>query len=290
MVAIVTPMVAGVQPDTGLDSQALEKLLEFHIGQGTDAIVAVGTTGESATLTEKEHCHVIKQVVDIVNGRIPVIAGTGANSTIEAISLTACAKEAGADACLLVTPYYNKPTQEGLYQHYKTVAETVAVPQILYNVPGRTACDMLPETIIRLSKIDNIIGVKEATADLSRIKLIREGAAEDFLLLSGDDETTKDFVLGGGDGVISVTANVAPKAMHDMCKLAAQGDKEGAEKIDATLTGLHKELFIESNPIPVKWAVHKLGYIQAGIRLPLTWLSKSAESRVSNAMQQAGVI
>ncbi len=290
MVAIVTPMLAGVRPDTAVDNQALENLLEFHIEQGTDAIVAVGTTGESATLTEKEHCDVIKQMVDIVNGRIPIIAGTGANSTIEAISLTKCAKEVGADACLLVTPYYNKPTQEGLYLHYKAVAEAVDIPQILYNVPGRTACDMLPETIVRLASIKNIIGVKEATADLTRVKPIRDGAGADFLLLTGDDETTKDFILEGGDGVISVTANIAPKAMHEMCQLALSGDAEGATAIDKTLNGLHKELFIESNPIPVKWALHKLGFIQAGIRLPMTWMSESAEPKLLDAMKQAGVI
>lgn len=290
MVAVVTPMQAGVRPDTELDHLALEKLLEFHIDQGTDAIVSVGTTGESATLTEKEHCAVIREMVEIVNGRIPVIAGTGANSTLEAIALTECAKKAGADACLLVTPYYNKPTQEGLYQHYKAVAEAVDIPQILYNVPGRTACDMLPETIIRLAPVENIIGVKEATADISRVKQIREGTSDDFLLLSGDDETTKDFILEGGDGTISVTANVAPKAMHEMCALALKGDAEAAGKIDETLSGLHKKLFVESNPIPVKWAVHKLGLIQKGIRLPLTWMSESAEPELLNAMKQAGVI
>jgi 4-hydroxy-tetrahydrodipicolinate synthase len=290
MVAIVTPMQAGVRPDTELDHQALEKLLEFHIEQGTDAIVSVGTTGESATLTEKEHCAVIKETVEIVNGRIPVIAGTGANSTIEAIALTTCAKKVGADACLLVTPYYNKPTQEGLYQHYKAVAGAVDIPQILYNVPGRTACDMLPETVIRLASIKNIIGVKEATADLTRVKQIREDTSDDFLLLSGDDETTKDFILEGGDGTISVTANVAPKAMYEMCALALKGDAEGATKIDKTLIGLHQKLFIESNPIPVKWAVHKLGLIQAGIRLPMTWMSESIEPELLNAMKQAGVI
>lgn len=290
MVAVVTPMQAGVRPDTEVDHQALEKLLEFHIEQGSDAIVSVGTTGESATLMEKEHCAVVKEMVEIVNGRIPVIAGTGANSTLEAIALTKSAKDVGADACLLVTPYYNKPTQEGLYQHYKAVAEAVDIPQILYNVPGRTACDMLPETIIRLSSVENIIGVKEATADLSRVKVIREGTSDDFLIVSGDDETTKDFILEGGDGTISVTANVAPKAMHEMCALALKGDVEGATKIDETLIGLHKELFVESNPIPVKWAVHKLGLIQAGIRLPMTWMSESAEPALLNAMKQAGVI
>lgn len=290
MVAVVTPMQRGVLPDTGLDYQALEKLLEFHIEQGTDAIVSVGTTGESATLTEKEHGEVIAKTVEIVNGRIPVIAGTGANSTIEAISLTQCAKNVGADACLLVTPYYNKPTQEGLYQHYKTVAEKVDIPQILYNVPGRTACDMLPETVIRLSKIENIVGVKEATADLSRVEVIRDGVNDDFVLLSGDDETVKDFILQGGHGTISVTANVAPKAMHEMCALAAKGDVEGATKIDDTLIGLHKKLFIESNPIPVKWALHKMGFIQAGIRLPMTWMFESAESELLDAMKLAGVL
>ena len=290
MVAVVTPMQAGVRANTELDHQALEKLLEFHIEQGTDAIVSVGTTGESATLTEKEHCEVIAKTVEIVNGRIPVIAGTGANSTIEAISLTQCAKKVGADACLLVTPYYNKPTQEGLYQHYKAVAEAVDIPQILYNVPGRTACDMLPETVIRLSKVENIIGVKEATADLSRIEVIRNGVNDDFVLLSGDDETVKDFILQGGHGTISVTANVAPKAMHEMCILAAKGDVEGATKIDETLIGLHKKLFIESNPIPVKWAMHKMGFIQAGIRLPMTWMSESAEAELLDAMKLAGVL
>ena len=290
MVAIVTPMLTGVGADTKIDSQALENLLEFHIEQGTDAIVAVGTTGESATLTEEEHCIVIKQMVDIVNGRIPVIAGTGANSTIEAISLTKCAKKVGADACLLVTPYYNKPTQEGLYLHYRAVAEAVDIPQILYNVPSRTACDMLPDTIIRLAAIKNIIGVKEATADLARVKQIRDGAGADFLLLTGDDETTKDFILKGGDGVISVTANVAPKAMHEMCMLALCGDIDGATNIDNMLKGLHKELFVESNPIPVKWVLHKLGFIQAGIRLPMTWMTESAELKLLDAMKQAGVI
>jgi 4-hydroxy-tetrahydrodipicolinate synthase len=290
MVAVVTPMQEGVRSDTELDYQALEKLLEFHIEQGTDAIVAVGTTGESATLTEKEHCEVIAKTVEIVNGRIPVVAGTGANSTIEAISLTQCAKKVGADACLLVTPYYNKPTQEGLYQHYKAVAETVDIPQILYNVPGRTACDMLPETVIRLSKVENIVGVKEATADLSRVKVIRDSVNDDFVLLSGDDETVKDFILQGGHGTISVTANVAPKAMHEMCALAAKGDAEGATKIDETLIGLHKKLFIESNPIPVKWAVHKMGFIQAGIRLPMTWMSESVEAELLDAMRLAGVL
>lgn len=290
MVAIVTPMQSGISANTALDQDALARLIEFHIENNTDAIVAVGTTGESATLDEKEHCDVIRQVVEFVNGRIPVIAGTGANSTSEAITLTRCARDAGADACLLVTPYYNKPTQEGLYLHHKTVAESVSIPQILYNVPGRTACDMLPETVGRLSRVENIIGIKEATADLDRVKILRELCGDQFLLVSGDDLTTKDFILLGGNGVISVTANVAPKAMHDMCVAAINGDEETAGRIDKTLEGLHKKLFIESNPIPVKWALHKMGLIQNGIRLPLTWLSESAEQELINAMQQAKII
>lgn len=290
MVAIVTPMQSGVAADTALDQDAMARLVEYHIENNTDAIVAVGTTGESATLDEKEHCQVIRQVVEMVNGRIPVIAGTGANSTIEAITLTRCAREAGADACLLVTPYYNKPTQEGLYLHHKTVAETVSIPQILYNVPGRTACDMLPETVGRLSKVDNIIGIKEATADLDRVNKIRDLCGDRFMIVSGDDFTTRDFILRGGNGVISVTANVAPKAMHDMCIAALNGDEETASRIDKTLAGLHKNLFIESNPIPVKWALHRMGLIQDGIRLPLTWLSESAEPELIKAMQQANII
>lgn len=290
MVAIVTPMKSGIAPDTALDFEAMERLVEFHVGNGTDAIVAVGTTGESATLDEKEHCEVIRRMVEMVRGRIPVIAGTGANSTTEAIRLTRCAKEARADACLLVTPYYNKPTQEGLYLHYQAVAEAVAIPQILYNVPGRTACDMQPETIGRLARVQHIIGVKEATGDLDRIGRIRDLCGTDFLLVSGDDATTREFILRGGDGVISVTANVAPRAMHDMCMLAKGGDAGKAAVIDNTLTGLHKNLFIESNPIPVKWALHRMGFIQDGIRLPLTWLSAQAQGPLLQAMQQAQLI
>ena len=290
MVAVATPMQKGNAPETPLDRESLAGLVEFHIEQKADAIVAVGTTGESATLNNEEHCEVIRQVVEFVNGRIPVIAGTGANSTTEAIYLTQCAKDAGADACLLVTPYYNKPTQEGLYLHYKVVAEAVSIPQILYNVPSRTACDMLPETIGRLSKVDNIIGIKEATADLSRIEIIRSLCGDEFLLVSGDDATAKEFILQGGDGVISVTANVAPREMHDMVDLAKKGDREAAGKIDKALTGLHEHLFIESNPIPVKWALHKMGLIQEGIRLPLTWLTESSKDTLTNAMKQAYII
>ncbi len=290
MVALVTPMKSGIAPDSELDREALARLVEFHVENGTDAIVAMGTTGESATLPEAEHCDVIRQVVELVAGRVPVIAGTGANSTIEAINLTLCAKKAGANACLLVTPYYNNPTQEGLYLHHKTVAEAVDIPQILYNVPGRTACDMLPETIGRLSSLENIIGVKEATAELDRIDQIHELCDDDFLLLSGDDETGCDFMLMGGDGVISVTANVAPRAMHDLCVKAIAGERAAAEEIDKRLLGLHQSLFLEANPIPVKWAVARLGLIEEGMRLPMTWMSKQYESQLENAMQQAGVL
>ena len=290
MVALVTPMKSGIAADTELDREALAHIVEFHIDNGTDAIVAMGTTGESATLTEAEHCDVIRQVVELVHGRVPVIAGTGANSTLEAISLTRCAKQVGADACLLVTPYYNKPTQEGLFLHHKAVAEAVAIPQILYNVPGRTACDMLPETVGRLAKLGNIIGIKEATAELERIDKIRDLCADDFLLFSGDDETACEFMLQGGKGVISVTANVAPKAMHDMCVQAIAHQRVAAELIDKSLLGLHQGLFVEANPIPVKWAVARLGLIEKGIRLPMTWMSTQYESQLENAMQQAGIL
>ena len=290
LVAVVTPMKRGVEPDTPLDREGLERLLEYHVENKSDAIVAVGTTGESATLTPKEHCDLIKQIVGIVNKRVPVIAGTGANSTIEAVELTSCAKEAGADACLLVTPYYNKPTQEGLYEHFKVVAASVSIPQILYNVPGRTACDLLPETVSRLAQLDNIIGIKEATGEVARVEKIRESCGDDFLLLSGDDETACDFMLRGGDGVISVTANAAPAAMHEMCRLATTGAADAAKAIDARLMGLHQSLFLESNPIPVKWAVHRLGLIEDGIRLPMTWLSTGLHAKVETAMQQAEVL
>jgi len=290
IVALITPMKGGVSPDSELDWKALERLIEFHIENHTDAIVSMGTTGESATLSEKEHCKVIRRTVEIVNRRVPVIGGTGANSTTEAISLTRCAREAGADACLLVTPYYNKPTQEGLYLHFKAVAEAVPIPQILYNVPARTACDMLPETIARLSRVPHIIGIKEATGDLARIDRIRDNSKQGFNLLSGDDETAREFMLRGGQGVISVTANVAPEAMHRMCKFAVSGDRARAEEFDATLAGLHKKLFVEANPIPVKWSVYRLGLIEEGVRLPLTWLSGQYHTDVETAMRKAGVI
>jgi 4-hydroxy-tetrahydrodipicolinate synthase len=287
IVALVTPMV----PDTlDVDWEALERLVEWHIDQQTHALVAVGTTGESATLSVEEHSRVIKFMVDISQGRIPVIAGTGANCTREAIELTEAAKKAGADACLLVTPYYNKPTQEGLYQHYKAIAEAVDIDQILYNVPSRTACDMLPETALRLSEISNIVGIKEATGDLDRAAWLIDNSPKDFAIYSGDDHTARELMLLGGHGDISVTANVAPKEMSRMCEAAINGDAEQALEIDKQLLGLHDAMFVESNPIPVKWAVSQLGLINDAIRLPLTQLSKANQVKVLQALKSASVI
>ncbi|TCK17416.1 dihydrodipicolinate synthase [Thiogranum longum] len=285
MVALVTPM----REDGAIDEDSLEGLVEFHVAAGTDAIVAVGTTGESATINEKEHCALLRRIVAMVAGRIPVIAGTGANSTQEAIDLTRCGMEAGADACLLVVPYYNKPTQEGLYQHYMAIARAVPIPQILYNVPGRTVCDMLPETVERLAPVANIVGIKEATGDLQRGREILERCGDRLDLYSGDDATAMELILLGARGDISVTANVAPKAMHDMCAAALAGDRETAEKIDSTLRALHRDLFIESSPIPVKWALHEMGMIPPGLRLPMTPLSPECYQPVREALRQAGV-
>lgn len=284
MVALVTPMHA----DNSLDWDSLHKLVDWHLEQGTHAIVAVGTTGESATLNVEEHLAVIKKIVDQVNGRIPVIAGTGANSTSEAVELTQAAKSAGADACLLVTPYYNKPTQEGLFLHHQFVAKAVAIPQYLYNVPGRTGVDMKPETALRLAKVPNIVGIKEATGDLERAKLLIQQAPESFAIISGDDATAVDLILLGGKGDISVTANVVPAAIARMCELALAGEAEAARAINKRLLPLHDAMFVESNPIPVKWAVERLGLIQAGIRLPLTRLSEQYHQQVKTAMQEAG--
>lgn len=286
MVALVTPMDAQGR----LDWDSLSKLVDFHLQEGTNAIVAVGTTGESATLSVSEHIEVIRRVVDQVAGRIPVIAGTGANSTTEAVELTTNAKTAGADACLLVTPYYNKPTQEGLYQHFKHIAEAVAIPQILYNVPGRTACDMLAATVGRLAKVPNIIGIKEATGDMQRAKDILALVDSDFLLLSGDDPTAVELMLLGGKGNISVTANVAPRAMADLCAAALRGEAELARAINDKLMPLHKNLFLEANPIPVKWALHEMGLMPEGIRLPLTWLSDTCHEPLRQALRQSGVL
>lgn len=286
IVALVTPMTGS----GAVDTESLQKLVEFHIDQGTDALVAVGTTGESATLDDEEHCDVIRLTIQYARGRLPVIAGTGSNSTTEAINLTSKAKELGADACLIVTPYYNKPTQEGLYLHYKAISEAVGIPQILYNVPGRTACDMLPETVGHLAKLPNIAGVKEATGDLSRIKIIRDLCGPGFPIYSGDDATSRECCLLGGNGAITVTGNVAPKLMHEMIMAAINGDAETALAIDEKLMGLHKQLFIQANPIPVKWAVAAMGLMDKGIRLPLTWLSPECHDAVRQAMKQAGVI
>jgi 4-hydroxy-tetrahydrodipicolinate synthase len=286
IVALVTPM----EEDGSVDVASLRSLVDFHIEQGTDGIVAVGTTGESATLDPEEHCEVIRLVIEQVRGRVPVIAGTGANSTAEAIALTREAKAKGADACLLVTPYYNKPTQQGLYLHHKAVAEAVDIPQILYNVPGRTGCDMSPATAARISYIPNIIGIKEATGKLERLPEILAAAKPGFLLYSGDDATGTEFCLRGGHGVISVTANVAPRLMHEMIAAALAGDRATAEAIDAKLAALHRDLFIESNPIPVKWAMSAMGLAKQGIRLPLTWLSDEYHETVRAAMIQAEVL
>ncbi len=286
IVALVTPM----REDGSLDEESLRRLVDWHVEQGTDGIVAVGTTGECPTLDENEHCQVIARVVEFAAGRLPVIAGTGSNSTKEAISLTRRAKEVGADASLLVSPYYNKPTQEGLYLHHKLIAEEVDIPQILYNVPGRTVCDLLPETAARLSKIDNIVGIKEATGDLARVTRIKQLCGEDFAIYSGDDATARELLLLGGDGVISVTANVVPALMRRMCAAALAGDRAEAERLDANMAALHRDLFLEANPIPVKWAMGELGRISKGIRLPLTWLSHQHHEAVRQAMRKAGAI
>jgi 4-hydroxy-tetrahydrodipicolinate synthase len=286
IVALITPM----REDGRVDDEALGRLVDWHVAEGTAAIVSVGTTGESATLDEDEHCAVIRRTVGLAAGRIPVIAGTGANATTEAIQLTRCAKDVGADAALLVTPYYNKPTQEGLYLHHKAIAEAVDIPQILYNVPGRTACDLLPETAGRLSQVPNIVGLKDATGDLARLPRLRALCGAGFALYSGDDATGCEFILRGGDGVISVTNNVAPRLMAQMCAAALAGDRGAAMEINARLDPLHHELFVQSSPIPVKWAMAELGFAQKGIRLPLTWLTEDLQPRVREAMRHAGLV
>lgn len=287
MVALATPMTV----EGAIDWSALRRLVNFHLENGTDAIVAAGTTGEPNTMSFAEHFDVIRTVVEEVAGRIPVIAGTGANATSEAVELARYAKEVGADYCLSVCPYYNKPTQEGLYQHFKAVAEGGNLPVILYNVPGRTCSDLYNETVLRLSEIDNIVALKDATGNLERAEdLIAHLAGSDFKLYSGDDATACDFILMGGHGDISVTANVVPKAMHELCSAALAGDAETAHSINTRLMPLHTNLGIESNPIPVKWALHRMGYIDAGIRLPMTWLSEKYHSTINEALQLAGVI
>lgn len=284
IVALVTPM----QTSGEIDWSKLGALLDWQIDEGIQGIVPVGTTGESATVSIKEHCDIVKFTVDRVAGRVPVIAGTGANSTAEAIELTSAARESGADACLLVTPYYNKPTQEGLYQHYAAIADAVDLPQVLYNVPGRTACDMLPETVARLAALPLVVAIKEATGDLQRARDIR--ALCDINILSGDDLTSCDLILGGADGTISVSANVAPRRLTEMVTAALAGEREKAKAIDATLRGLHTNLFLQSNPIPVKWALEQMGRIESGIRLPMTPLAEQFHEDVREAMRQAEVL
>lgn len=285
IVAVVTPM----HVDGSVDFQALDRLVEFHIDNGTNGIVAVGTTGESATLSVEEHIEVVRRVVKSVRKRIPVIAGTGANSTTEAIELTQLAKDAGADACLLVTPYYNKPPQEGLYRHFKLIAETVDIPQILYNVPGRTACDMKPETVARLAEVRNIVGLKEASGSLERNRELVKLVGDRITLLSGDDDIAVESTIAGFKGVISVTANVAPRQVHDAIAAALAGRIDEARAIDASLRPLHRAMFIESNPIPAKWALARMGLISEGIRLPLTPLAKECQGQVLEALQAAGI-
>lgn len=284
IVALITPFTQ----DGEVDFVSLKKLVDYHVDAGTDAIVAVGTTGESSTLTIEEHVKVVEKIVEYSNGRIPVIAGTGANATHESITFSRLLNNTGIAGVLSVTPYYNKPTQEGLYQHYKAISEQTEVPIILYNVPGRTAVDLKPETVARLSKLDNIVAIKDATGDLSRVVLHRELCGDDFILLSGDDATGLEFIKLGGKGVISVTNNIAAADMANMTHLALEGKFEEAEAINQRLMPLHKNLFVESSPIPVKWAAHKLGLISFGdLRLPLTPLSEQAQPVVAQAMTEA---
>ena len=286
MVAMVTPM----NEQGAVDWPALEGLVEHHISQGTDAIVSVGTTGESATLDHEEHGEVITRTVKVVAGRLPVIGGTGANSTTEAIALTQRAVDAGVDACLLVVPYYNKPPQEGLYQHFKAIAEAVAIPQILYNVPGRTAVDMHNDTTVRLAEIDNIVAIKDATNDLDRARDLIARCPSDFAIYSGEDGSACELMLAGGKGTISVTANVAPQLMHRMCQAAVSGDVDQARALNDQLADLHIAMFLESNPIPAKWALEQQGLIGGGIRLPLVPLSEQYHDRVRSAMNLADVL
>lgn len=286
LVAIVTPM----REDGSIDFAALKNLIDFHVREGSDGIVIVGTTGESPTVSVEEHCELIRFAVDNVAGRLPVIAGTGGNSTAEAIELTRFAKKAGAQAALSVVPYYNKPTQEGLYRHFKAIAEAVDIPVVLYNVPGRTVADMSNDTTLRLAEIPNIVGIKDATGNLDRACDLIVRAPKDFALYSGDDMTCMATILLGFHGTISVTANVAPRQMHEMCVAAAAGDAQKARDLHFRLLGLHRDLFCEANPIPVKWAVQQMGLVPGGIRLPLTPLSENNQARVRAAMRLAGVL
>ena len=285
IVALVTPMRA----DGSLDLAAFDRLIDWHVESGTHAVVVAGTTGESATLSVQEHCDLVAHCVKVTGNRIPVIAGTGSNNTEEALYFTESARQHGADACLLVTPYYNKPSQEGLYQHFKAVAERVDIPQILYNVPGRTACDLSLETVEKLANLDNIVGIKDATGDSPRgIRLIQR-CGKRLAIYSGEDAITLPLMEGGADGTISVTANVAPELMAEMCSLALSGDNENARKINKKLDLLHSNLFLEGNPIPVKWALRQMGLIETGIRLPLVELGAKYHIQVIKALKQAGI-
>jgi 4-hydroxy-tetrahydrodipicolinate synthase len=286
LVAIVTPMFE----DGSLDLDALRGLIDWHIEQGTDGIVIVGTTGESPTVNVDEHCALMRVAVEHSNNRIPVIAGTGANSTSEAIELTQHAKAIGADACLLVTPYYNKPTQSGLYRHFRAVAEAVDIPQIVYNVPGRTGCDLHNDTVSELAEVTNIVGIKDATGDIQRGTDLLLRVPKDFVVYSGDDATSLSLLLMGGKGVISVTANVAPKLMHMMCDAALKDKLTEARRSNQALFALHQHLFIEPNPIPVKWVLSEMGRIQKGIRLPLTWLAEQYHQVLRDAMRQSEIL
>lgn len=276
--------------DGTIDFACLERLVDLHVAEGTDYLVIAGTTGESATLTKSEHIEVIRVAAERAAGRIPVVAGTGSNSTAQTIELSRAVAMYPIDGYLVVTPYYNKPTQEGLCQHYLAIADAVDRPVILYNVPGRTGVDLLPETVAQVAKHSGIIGIKEATGDLSRIPTLRSGCGDAFVLLSGDDATTREFILKGGQGVISVTANVAPALMAGMCEAALEGDAVLAAKLDERLADLHRDLFVESNPIPVKWALERLGLIPGGLRLPLTPLSIAARPVVEAALRRAGLL
>ncbi|MCP4331097.1 MAG: 4-hydroxy-tetrahydrodipicolinate synthase [Gammaproteobacteria bacterium] len=286
IVALVTPMLS----NGDVDYSKLEALIDFHVREGTQALVIAGTTGESATLSPAEHCDLMQKSYEIINQRLPMIAGTGANSTSEAIELTNCAKSSRAEAALLVSPYYNKPTQKGLVLHHKAIADAVDIPQILYNVPGRTACDMQADTVAELSRVANIVGIKEATGSMERLADIKRQVSDDFSLLTGDDSTTCEFILNGGHGAISVTANVVPAKMANMCQLALQGKADEARAADAEIAELHRLLFIESNPIPVKWAVSQMGYGELNLRLPMTVLDEQYQQPLRQALIASGAL
>ena len=286
IVALITPMLS----DGAIDYTQLEALIEFHVKQGSDGLVIAGTTGESATMDPEEHCSFLQRSYEIINHRLPMIAGTGANSTSEAIYLTRSAKKSGAEASLLVTPYYNKPMQKGLILHHQAIANAVDMPQILYNVPGRTACDMLPATVAELAKVRNIVGIKEATGSMARLGEIKALVDDDFALLTGDDSTTCEFILNGGHGAISVTANVVPAKMAAMCRFALAGNADEARRIDTEIADLHKLLFCESNPIPVKWAVAEMGFGEVNMRLPMTVLDEAHRLPLRQAMLASGAL